>query len=348
VPTASAGDASLYTSTQFTNSTWVNQLGLYNPNPYNIAGNLWTASNGQWRNNAATAGLPSNFWVMNPRVDDANVRTPRGGGTYHSMQLDIRRRLSRGLVVQGSYTYAKRWDLALPNSDFHNDYESFYCSNGNTCIPHAVKALWNYQIPVGRGKRFGTDMNKWLDGIIGNWEFSGAGRLQIQRFRLTNNVTIVGMSFDEAQALFKEARFETDPITGVLTVWNMPEDVRTNTRRAFNTLPTSPTHYPTGEEPTGRYFAPAVGPDCFGLAPNDCAPDLFFDTPWYSEWDFKFTKRFPFGRKGSVDFNVEVFNAFNNSNFTRNYTPGSGANTFRIQNQQSGARIGQLVWRVNF
>jgi hypothetical protein len=194
-------------------------------------------------------------------------------------------------------------------------------------------------------------MNKWIDGIVGNWEFSGAGRMQIQRFRISGNggnVRIVGMSYDEAQELFKKALFETNPVTGVMTVYNMPEEVRINTQRAFSTDPRQPTYYAPGTEPTGRYFAPAVGPDCFGLTPGDCAPDLYFDTPWYSEWDMKFVKRFPFGRKASVDFSVEIFNAFNNSNFTRNYTPNANTNVFQITAQQSGARIGQLVWRVNF
>ena len=354
---ANASDPAAYSSTQFTNATWTTTLDQYFPNPYGAAGSLWTGNSGVWRTNAAAAGLASNFWVINPRVDDANVRTPRGGGTYHSFQLDLRRRLSRGLVVQGSYTYAKRWDLALPNADFHNDYESFYCSNGNTCIPHALKFLWNYQIPVGRGKRYGTDMNKWLDGAIGNWEFSGLGRVQIQRFRLSSNggIALFGMTYDEAQELFKQTRISTDPVTGTTTVWNMPEDVQINTRRAFTTNPTTVTGYPTGGEPTGRYFGPGNGPGCFGLTPEDCAPDLFFDGPWFSEWDFKFVKRFPFGRKASVDFNVEIFNAFNTINMTRVMNPGQpanannqGANIFRITAQQSGARIGQLVWRVNF
>ena len=159
-------------------------------------------------------------------------------------------------------------------------------------------------------------MNKWLDGVVGNWEFSGLGRVQVQRFRLSNNVMLVGMSYDEAQAMFKQTRITTDA-AGVTTVWNMPEDVYTNTRRAYTTSATTVTGYPAGEEPTGRYFAPAVGPNCYGLTPNDCAPDLFFDTPLFSEWDFKFVKRFPFGRKASVDFNIEIFNVFNTANMTR-------------------------------
>ena len=95
-------------------------------------------------------------------------------------------------------------------------------------------------------------------------------------------------------------------------------------------------------------IAPAIGPDCFGLKAGDCAPDMFFNGPWYSEWDFKFVKRFPFGQRSSFDLNVEIFNAFNDTNFTPAVNPSASANTFRITNQQSGARIGQLVFRVNF
>src|SRR4029450_10208401 len=177
--------------------------------------------------------------------------------------------------------------------------------------------------------------------------FSGAGRVQVQEFRM-QNTKIVGMSFEEAQKLFKESRIETDPLSGAITVWDMPPDVRLNPNYAYNTDPTLQNFHPVGQEPTGKYFAPAVGPDCFGLVPGSCAADLFMQGAWYSEWDVKLVKRFPFGRKASVDFNVEVFNVFNTSNFTRNLNPSASANNFRITAQQSGARIGQLVWRVNF
>ena len=84
------------------------------------------------------------------------------------------------------------------------------------------------------------------------------------------------------------------------------------------------------------------------LYAGDCAPDIFFHGPWYAEFDMKFVKRFPFGRKASVDFSVEIFNAFRNKNFDPALDPSDGADGFQIGSTQSGARQGQLVWRVNF
>ena len=340
-PFAQAGDPSLYTSTQFTNSTFVNDLDYLDPDPDGAAATLWTGNSGVWRTNGRTAGLAQNFWVMNPLVDDANVRSAFAGSRYHSMQVDLRRRLSRGLVVQGSYTWARRWGSSLEELHF----DRFYLRSEN--VPHAFKMLWNYQIPVGRGRRYGTDMNPWLDAVLGNWEWSGTGRIQVETYRLENTI-LVGMTFKEAEREFKKARVEIDPITGATTVWNMPEDIRQNTERAYNTSATSLTHYPAGEEPTGRYFAPAGSLNCMALYAGDCAPDMYFTGPWFSEFDFKFVKRFPIGRKVSIDFSAEVFNAFTNKNFTPSLDPSDGADGFQIGSTQSGARIGQLVWRINF
>jgi hypothetical protein len=339
VPMSDAGNAARYTSSQFTNSTWVDDLDPFFANPQGIANELWTGSS-TWRNNMAAAGLPDNFWVLNPLVDDANVTRNLGGSNYHSIQVDLRRRLSRGLQIQGSYTYSRRYELS--NQDLHLPLFNIR----DTGAPHAYKMLWVYEIPVGRGRSFGTDMNPWLNGVLGGWEFSGTGRVQRLTYRL-ENTKLVGMSFDEAQREFGRVRITLDPVTGATTVWNMPEDIIDNTRRAYNTDPTSPTRYPEGEEPTGRYFAPAGGPECLALNAGDCAPDLFFNSNWFAEFDFKFVKRFPIGQRVTFDLNVEVQNAFNATNFDQELNPSSN-NLFRITGQRSGAREGQLVFRVNF
>ena len=41
---------------------------------------------------------------------------------------------------------------------------------------HSVNASFVYQLPVGRGKRFGTGMNRVLDAIVGGWEITGLYR----------------------------------------------------------------------------------------------------------------------------------------------------------------------------
>jgi hypothetical protein len=283
---------------------------------------------------------------MNPSANGAQVWRNLGGSTYNSLQIDLRRRFSQGLQVQASYTYARRW--ALENIDLHLPLMN---RRSTSSQPQAFKLLWVYDVPVGRGRRFGSDLNRWANGVIGGWQFSGAGRVQAPLFRLTNT-KLVGMSFADAQKEFKKIHILTDPDTGVVTVWNMPQDIIDNTRRAFNTDVTTPSGYADDDAPTGRYFAPACGPDRFGYDAQDCAPDLFFYGKWFGEFDFKFTKRFPLGFKKAVfDFDVEVFNALNAINFNQTLSPAlqsSNANVFRITGQASAARTGQLVWRVSW
>jgi hypothetical protein len=145
-----------------------------------------------------------------------------------------------------------------------------------------------------------------------------------------------------------------------VTVFNLPDDIIQNTRRAYNTDPTSPTGYPAGESPTGKYIAPASSPDCIYLFAKDCgtSEQVWVRAPWFSRWDFTAKKRFPFGNNGraSIELSAEVLNVFDNVNFTPNYNPGSGNTIFQVTSGYTdinttydpGGRIGQLVWRVNW
>jgi hypothetical protein len=172
--------------------------------------------------------------------------------------------------------------------------------------------------------------------------------MQTPTFRLTNT-NLVNMSLDEAEALFHQIRFETDPVTGALQIFNMPQDVIDNTRLAYDTDPTQPGFYVPGTapDPTSRHFAPAT---CAALPmkSGDCTEDIYFTGRWFTEFDFRLVKKFPIMRKATAEFAVEVFNAFDAVNFTGAMNPGTGANVFRITGASSGARLGQLVWRVTW
>jgi hypothetical protein len=348
-PIANASNPAVYTSSQWTNSTWVNRLDPFDPDPAGIASNLWEGSNGAWRANAITSGIyPANFWVMNPAVDDAVVMRNLGSSRYNAFQVDLRRRFSRGFQATASYTYARETDFQ--NVDLHLP---LYQRRGAN-IPHAIKMLWTWDLPVGRGRRFGTNMNGWLDGVVGGWQFAGSGRIQRPIVRLTNT-RLVGMTKAEAQSLLTDVRIVVNS-TGAVTVWNMPQDVIDNTIKAYSTDPTSPDFYADGP-PTGRYFAPASrpagfdgpnDPGCVGLFPGDCAPDMFFHGNWFGEFDFKLTKRFNLPGRAVFQMDVEVFNALKATNFENAINPSASSNTFRITGQDSAARTGQLVWRVTW
>jgi hypothetical protein len=342
-----AGDASRYTSGNFTNDDWTGHLSQFDPDPMDAANDLW--NNAGRRTNAANAGIPPNFFVLNPAVDDVNITRSVDGSRYHSLQIDVRRRLSRGLMIQGNYTFAQRWDASL--DDLHRDRFFFKTDN----LPHAFKFNWQYEIPVGRGKRFGTNINPILNGVIGNWEFSGTGRVQVRDFGVTN-ARVVGMTEEELSDAF-EIRVVRNA-QGTVTVLNLPDDIIENTRKAYNTDPTSPTGYPQGDEPTGRYIAPASSPGCIFLFTFDCnsSEQIWVRGPWFSRWDFTFRKRFPIGGRATFDFAFEMLNALNNINFNPNFNPGSGTTIFQVTSAYTdinttfdpGGRIGQIVTRFSW
>ena len=345
---SAALNPSNYTSTQFTNATWVDRLDPFSPSPSGIASNLYTGNNGTWFANARAAGYPLNFWVLNPAVDDTQVlRNQRISSKYNALQIELRRRFSRGLAVQGSYTYAR--GRTFNNIDLHLGlYERRSTQN-----PHQITTFWTWDLPVGRGKRYGTNLNRWIDGAIGGWTFSGAGRIQVPLFRITNT-RIVGMTQKEAQDLFKQIRITRE---GSVQVWSMPQDVIDNTILAYSNNWALPGFFPAGQAPTGRFFAPASrpagfdgpnDPGCTAVFAEDCAPDLFFYGKWFGEFDFKITKKFPLKGRATFQMDIDVFNALNAINHSQSFNPGDSSTIFRNQGAGSNARSGQLSWRMTW
>ena len=347
LPMSQAGNAALYTANTWTSSAWTDDLDPFAPDPRDRAGVLNTDAT--FRPNMRAAGLPINFWVLNPAIDAAEVTRSAAGSNYHALQIDLRRRMSRGLTATFNYTYAYRAGSSL--QDIHRP--RFYLQSA--AAPHAWKGTWQYEIPVGRGRRFGANFNPWLDGFFGNWEFSGTGRVQIQTTAV--NARIVGMTKDELEDAYHIRRV-TDPATGVVTIYTMEQDIIDNTRRAFNTEPTSATGYGEDGPPTGRYLAPWSQPGCIRLFPGDCGTPQtqFINQPLFTRFDMRLNKRFPFGRTASVEFTVEVLNVFDNINFTHTFNPGSGNTIFQTttvytdinETHDPGGRLGQIVWRVNW
>ena len=231
-------------------------------------------------------------------------------------------------------------------------------------MPHAIQSLWTFDIPVGRGKKYGANMNAWMDGVAGGWQFSGTARFQRQSFHIRDAV-LVGMTVQEAQDALSVIRYVTDPVSGAVTVFNMPEDIYTNTRLAYATDPTRISYYVPGTEPNGplatlgpngqyRYFAPAGGPQADGSTCNfvytgDCnTQTLYFLGRWFGEMDFRLAKQFQLPGRARFEFSAEVFNATKALNFPTTINPSTSANAFRMTSTQSAARTAQLVWRVSW
>jgi hypothetical protein len=287
-------------------------------------------------------------------VDDVNVTDSGAYSDYHALQLELRRRLSKGLSANINYQYARERGSAFDGFTFGRNM----VEQGN--VRHAIKTQWDWTLPVGRGQRFGSNMNPFLEGVLGGWSLNGVGRIQARTINL-GNVRLVGMSLDEFTDLYK---YEVRPNSaGVPTVFAVPDDIILNTRRAFSTDRTSATGYSTLGVPDGRYIAPANSADCIQVRAGDCAPRaVIFRVPFFSRFDVGVTKKFPL--KGTANFEVrfDVLNLFDNINFNPvdlNDNPQespTSANLFQVttayrdpsNTYDPGGRLGQLMFRINW
>ena len=157
-----------------------------------------------------------------------------------------------GFAVDVNYAYARRSTATLDT--LRQSRELVRSTDG---VPHALKLTTTYELPFGRGKRYQSDANRWLDGIIGGWALNLAGRVQSGSILNFGNVRVVGMSLDELRDSYK-VRF--DDATG--NIFMLPQDIIDNTIKAYSTSATTASGYGALGPPTGRYLAPANGADC--------------------------------------------------------------------------------------
>jgi hypothetical protein len=342
---ANAADPARYTGTNWTNTTRLGELAARNPNPTASATALFTDAT--FRANMATAGFPVNFFVLNPHVNQASVRTNGATTQYDSMQFMMRRALSDGLAVDVNYTYARRLTSTLDT--LRRPRRNLTSTDA---VPHAVKFTTFYELPFGRDKRFASNVDRWVDAAIGGWSLNVTGRVQSGSILDFGNVRVVGMSQDDLRDAFK---IRIDDATG--TVYTLPQDIIDNTIKAYSTSATSATGYGALGPPTGRYLAPPNGPDCIQEVRGDCAPaNVFVTGPIFTRFDLTARKRFLLGGRRSFDLSADIFNLFNAINFLAVAQTGSGATINQVtQSYQDpnvtfdpGGRLVQLVFRLNF
>ena len=134
---ALANDPAQYTGANWTNSAQVNQLGQILPGTPISAAAASLQSNATFRSNMLLAGLPANFWVMNPDVSGASLTQSLAFTEYDSLQIEVRRRLANGFLITGNYTFATRYTSA--NDTLRLPLRLVRDTAG---IKHAFKANW--------------------------------------------------------------------------------------------------------------------------------------------------------------------------------------------------------------
>jgi hypothetical protein len=338
LPASSASDPTKYTGSNWTSSTYQGYLNKVNPNPQSYASALY--SDATKRANGLKAGMPANFFLTNPNLTGGAYVQGNGGWTqYDSLVIELRRRMSKGLLVQANYTFAKAFESSRISfrRDRYNDI-----STGT--LPHTFKLNWVLELPVGKGRRFGATSGKLLDSVIGGWNLHGVFRVQSGDWQDFGNIRLVGMTDADLQSVYKLRFDDANRI-----IYQLPDDIIQNTILAYSFNPTSSSGY-SGALPSGRYFAPARGADCDSIFAEDCAPRHHFvrGAKW-DKLDVSLVKMFRFTEQKNFEIRGEFLNAFNEPNFDyTNSCTGTSLNMCQVSGTQGGPRTMQLVLRLNF
>ena len=109
-----------------------------------------------------------------------------GNSAYNGLQLTLRKAMSGGLQFDFNYTFSKSMDIGS-NAERINEFEGFGFASQiiNSWAPgqlravsdfdtkHQINSNWVYELPFGRGRRFGSGMNKFANSVVGGWGLSG-------------------------------------------------------------------------------------------------------------------------------------------------------------------------------
>lgn len=105
-----------------------------------------------------------------------------GSGNYHAAQLTVTKRFSNSMQVNFNYTYGKSIDLGS-GAESSGSFGGGFITNSwdpgaqravsDYDYRHQINSYGTWAVPVGRGMRFGTNMNRVFDAILGGWQLSG-------------------------------------------------------------------------------------------------------------------------------------------------------------------------------
>jgi hypothetical protein len=134
--------------------------------------------------------LPSPYLAGNPALlalaPTDKLTITNGIQNYNALQISLQKRLSNGLEFQANYTwskcltdsigyYGKHYDNADQSGGNYYYWQNAYngrAGYGNCYYDteFAFNGFVTYEIPFGRGRSFGHDMNKTLNAFVGGWQ----------------------------------------------------------------------------------------------------------------------------------------------------------------------------------
>jgi hypothetical protein len=121
-------------------------------------------------------GLPDNWLVVNPQYAAVVMGTNPGSSTYHSMNLQVTKRLSQGFTSAFAYT----WSRGLGESGGDGNLSYLDPNNhrlNKTLVgfhrTHDIRSNGTLELPLGPGRRFLSNAPGFLARIVEKWQLGG-------------------------------------------------------------------------------------------------------------------------------------------------------------------------------
>ncbi len=134
--------------------------------------------------------LPSPYLAGNPtlvsKITQISGTQSGANQNYNAMQVSLHKRFSAGIEYQVSYT----WSRAMSDSiGYYGDSgqsgsQSAYMQNlydrraewspAYFDLKHNFVASYFYEMPFGKAKRFGSNWNPVVNGVLGGWQMGGS------------------------------------------------------------------------------------------------------------------------------------------------------------------------------
>lgn len=264
------------------------------------------------------------------------VTWPEATANYHGLQFRLERKFRSGFSVLNSFVWSKAIDdtgqalEAQGGSGGRSSPQSFYNLAAERAVSDFDQRFNNttailFELPVGKGRKIGSEMPLAADWLIGGWQLSAINSLWSgQPVNLTYNPAA---AFQVSQTL-PDWRGGISYRPNVVGPVMAPEGQRNQDfwlNPASVVVPTDPSQ-PFGN--AGRNIARRPG-----LAQLDLGIQKNFAMPW---------------REGmALQFRAEAFNAFNRTNFG-NPTVNRSSAGFGLIRSTFPARQVQFALRLQF
>lgn len=238
-----------------------------------------------------------------PQFQDLIVTGYDGSSDYRSLQLQLTKRLSQGLSLNSSYTYAHDREKIRRLNPQDEDLTDAISTASR---PHRFTFSGTYELPFGRGKEFFSSWNPVVDAVFGGWQFNAVYEWQsgeplvLQNNFYNGDVTqlknLLGQRDEQGR------RYGVDIPAFDLTNFRVLDNRQTlptgAANPAFNTLvvPGFGNNYTIGSQNTLRYLPYTL--------------NNFRNQP-FQKFDVGLTKNFRLREKMKLQVRVEAINALN-------------------------------------